>query len=182
MRRRLRRVGLLRLRHVTVTARRMGGAQRYPSPRRAHDRWVSLSLSPSYALVAADCGGEMAAHLTVLCERSSISPRNTGDVGALIQFSRQFHRLFRRARLTLSIDAINWRLDKVGATLDPNYPLSMITCRWSSRSICRCRRQSMMMDMTTMGSGMMLTMGIYHLAIFIFAVLGIAASIKYLRS
>jgi hypothetical protein len=40
----------------------------------------------------------------------------------------------------------------------------------------------MMMDMTAMGSGMMLTMGIYHLAIFIFAVLGIAASIKYLRS
>jgi hypothetical protein len=41
---------------------------------------------------------------------------------------------------------------------------------------------SMMMDMTAMGSGMTLTMGIYHLAIFIFAVLGIAASIKYLRS
>jgi hypothetical protein len=39
----------------------------------------------------------------------------------------------------------------------------------------------MMMDMTTMGSGMMLAMGIYHLAIF-FAALGIAASIKYLRS
>jgi len=39
----------------------------------------------------------------------------------------------------------------------------------------------MMMDMSTMGSGMMLAMGIYHLAVFIFAVLGIAASIKYLR-
>jgi len=40
----------------------------------------------------------------------------------------------------------------------------------------------MMMDMTAMGTGMMLTAGIYHLAIFIFAVLGIAAAIKYLRS
>ena len=40
----------------------------------------------------------------------------------------------------------------------------------------------MMMDMTGMGSAMMLVMGIYHLAIFIFAVLGTAASIKYLRS
>jgi hypothetical protein len=40
----------------------------------------------------------------------------------------------------------------------------------------------MMMDMTGMGSAMMLAMGIYHLAIFIFAVLGTAASIKYLRS
>lgn len=39
-----------------------------------------------------------------------------------------------------------------------------------------------MMDMSTMGSGMMLAMRIYHLAIFVFAVLGIAASIKYLRS
>jgi len=39
-----------------------------------------------------------------------------------------------------------------------------------------------MMDMTTMGTGMMLAMGIYHLAIFVFAVLGIAAAIKYLRS
>ena len=39
-----------------------------------------------------------------------------------------------------------------------------------------------MMDMTAMGSGMMLAAGIYHFAIFIFAVLGIAASIKYLRS
>jgi hypothetical protein len=38
-----------------------------------------------------------------------------------------------------------------------------------------------MMDLTTMHTGMMLTMVIYHLAIFIFAVLGIAASIKYLR-
>ena len=40
----------------------------------------------------------------------------------------------------------------------------------------------MMMDMSGMGGGMMLAMGIYHLAIFAFAVLGIAASIKYLRS
>lgn len=39
-----------------------------------------------------------------------------------------------------------------------------------------------MMDMNTMRSGMMLAMGIYHLAIFIFAILGVAASIKYLRS
>jgi hypothetical protein len=42
--------------------------------------------------------------------------------------------------------------------------------------------QLMMMDMSTMGSGMMLAAGIYHLAIFIFALLGIAASVKYLRS
>ena len=40
----------------------------------------------------------------------------------------------------------------------------------------------MMMDMSTMGGGAMLAMGIYHLAIFIFAVLGIVAAIKYLRS
>ena len=40
----------------------------------------------------------------------------------------------------------------------------------------------MTMDMTTMGSGMLAAMGIYHLAIFIFALLGIAASVKYLRS
>ena len=40
----------------------------------------------------------------------------------------------------------------------------------------------MMMDMNTMGSGMMLAMGIYHLAILIFAVVGTVASIKYLRS
>jgi len=40
----------------------------------------------------------------------------------------------------------------------------------------------MMADMSTMGSGMMVAMGVYHLAVFIFAVLGIAASIKYLRS
>jgi len=37
------------------------------------------------------------------------------------------------------------------------------------------------MDMSTMAGGMVI-MGIYHLAIFIFALLGIAASIKYLRS
>ena len=40
----------------------------------------------------------------------------------------------------------------------------------------------MTMDMTTMGSGVMLAMAIYHLVILIFAVVGIAASIKYLRS
>ncbi len=40
----------------------------------------------------------------------------------------------------------------------------------------------MMMDMTAMGSGMMVAAAIYHLAIFVFAVLGIGASIKYLRS
>jgi hypothetical protein len=39
-----------------------------------------------------------------------------------------------------------------------------------------------MMDMAAMGTGMMMVAGIYHLAIFIFAVLGIVASIKYLRS
>ena len=40
----------------------------------------------------------------------------------------------------------------------------------------------MMMDMSTMSSGMMIAMSVYHLAVFGFAVLGIAASIKYLRS
>jgi hypothetical protein len=44
------------------------------------------------------------------------------------------------------------------------------------------RRQFMMMDMTTMSTGMMLGMGIYHLIIVVFSLLGIAASIKYLRS
>jgi hypothetical protein len=39
-----------------------------------------------------------------------------------------------------------------------------------------------MMDMTTMSGGMMAAAGVYHLAIFIFALLGIVASIKYLRS
>jgi hypothetical protein len=39
-----------------------------------------------------------------------------------------------------------------------------------------------MMDMTTMSAGPMVVMAIYHVAIFIFALLGIAASIKYLRS
>jgi hypothetical protein len=39
----------------------------------------------------------------------------------------------------------------------------------------------MMMDMTTMSTGMVLAVGIYHLAVFIFALLGIAAAIKYLR-
>ena len=40
----------------------------------------------------------------------------------------------------------------------------------------------MMTDMSTMGNGMMVAMGIYHLAIFVFAVLGSVAAIKYLRS
>lgn len=39
-----------------------------------------------------------------------------------------------------------------------------------------------MMDMSNVGFGMMIAMGVYHLAIFAFALLGIAASIKYLRS
>ena len=39
----------------------------------------------------------------------------------------------------------------------------------------------MMMDVTTMSTGMIVAMGIYHLAIFTFALLGIAAAIKYLR-
>jgi hypothetical protein len=43
-------------------------------------------------------------------------------------------------------------------------------------------RQLMMIDMTGMGTGALLAMGIYHLAIFSFAVLGIVAAIKYLRS
>jgi hypothetical protein len=38
------------------------------------------------------------------------------------------------------------------------------------------------MDMGSMGTGMMAIVGIYHLAVFIFALLGIAASIKYLRT
>jgi len=40
----------------------------------------------------------------------------------------------------------------------------------------------MMMDMSTMGTTMLLVAGAYHLAIFIFALLGIFAAIKYLRS
>jgi len=40
----------------------------------------------------------------------------------------------------------------------------------------------MMMDMTAMSTTMMVAAGLYHLAIFIFAILGIAASIKYLRT
>ena len=40
----------------------------------------------------------------------------------------------------------------------------------------------MMMDMGSMGTGMMVAVGIYHLAVFIFAVLGSVAAIKYLRS
>jgi hypothetical protein len=44
------------------------------------------------------------------------------------------------------------------------------------------RRKSIMMDMTTMSTGMMLGMGIYHLITVVFALLGTAASIKYLRA
>ena len=40
----------------------------------------------------------------------------------------------------------------------------------------------MMMDMSAMGTGMMLAAAIYHLSIFVFALLGSAAFIKYLRS
>jgi hypothetical protein len=40
----------------------------------------------------------------------------------------------------------------------------------------------MMMDMTTMSTGMMIGAGIYHLIIVVFAFLGSAACIKYLRS
>jgi hypothetical protein len=40
----------------------------------------------------------------------------------------------------------------------------------------------MMMDMSGMGTGAMVAMVIYHLAIFIFAVLGTTAAIKYLRA
>jgi hypothetical protein len=40
----------------------------------------------------------------------------------------------------------------------------------------------MMMDVTAMSTGMIVAMGIYHLAIFVFALLGIAGAIKYLRS
>jgi hypothetical protein len=40
----------------------------------------------------------------------------------------------------------------------------------------------MVMDMTMMSTGMMVGMVIYHLIIVIFALLGIVAFIKYLRS
>jgi hypothetical protein len=46
----------------------------------------------------------------------------------------------------------------------------------------RCEGSYMMMDMTMMSTGMMVGMVIYHLIIVIFALLGIAAFIKYLRS
>ena len=39
-----------------------------------------------------------------------------------------------------------------------------------------------MMDMTTMSTGMMFGMGIYQLITVVFALLGTAASIKYLRA
>jgi len=40
----------------------------------------------------------------------------------------------------------------------------------------------MMMDMTTMPIGMMVGMGLVWLLVIVFLLLGIAASIKYLRS
>jgi len=40
----------------------------------------------------------------------------------------------------------------------------------------------MMMDMTTMPTGMMVGMGLVWLLLIVFLVLGIAACIKYLRS
>lgn len=39
-----------------------------------------------------------------------------------------------------------------------------------------------MMDMSTMGTGMMTVIVLYHLATFIFVVVGTIAAIKYLRS
>jgi len=39
-----------------------------------------------------------------------------------------------------------------------------------------------MMDMTAMPAGMLIGMGVYHLIIVVFALLGSAACIKYLRS
>lgn len=44
------------------------------------------------------------------------------------------------------------------------------------------RKKAMMMDMSAAPTGMLVVAGIYHLVVFIFAALGIAASIKYLRS
>jgi hypothetical protein len=71
------------------------------------------------------------------------------------------------------------RIDSIESArlLRPGYPLPIIISVERS-----CRRQRMTMDMTTMGSGALVAMAVYHIAIFIFAVLGIAASIKYLRS
>jgi hypothetical protein len=46
----------------------------------------------------------------------------------------------------------------------------------------RSWRCFMVMDLTMMSTGMMVGMVIYHLIIVIFALLGIAAFIKYLRS
>jgi len=45
-----------------------------------------------------------------------------------------------------------------------------------------CLRGVAMFDMSQMPTAMMLGMGIYHLLIAVFAVVGIAAGIKYLRS
>jgi len=47
---------------------------------------------------------------------------------------------------------------------------------------CFPRLRRLMMDMTTMTTGMMVGMGLYHIIIVIFALVGTAASIKYLRS
>ena len=70
---------------------------------------------------------------------------------------------------------------KPGASL--RVGTSASTSTFHRSSITRCGNGGgSMMDFTTMHTGMMLTMVIYHLAIFIFAVLGTAASIKYLRS
>ncbi|WP_158667675.1 hypothetical protein [Bradyrhizobium guangdongense] len=44
------------------------------------------------------------------------------------------------------------------------------------------QEQSRMTDMSTMSTRMMVVTGIYLLAIVIFALLGMAASLKYLRS
>jgi len=40
----------------------------------------------------------------------------------------------------------------------------------------------MTMDMSGMGTGMMVAVGVYHLAIFIFAIVGTIAAAKYLRA
>ena len=53
---------------------------------------------------------------------------------------------------------------------------------WEFRCGCAPAAEAQMMDMSTMSTGMMTVAGIYHITIFIFALLGIAASIKYLHS
>ena len=83
-----------------------------------------------------------------------------------MQFSWQFHRFFKCRPPLLAILS----------PAHPRYPLLIVI------PIAESWSQFMMMDMSTMSTGMMLAAGIYHLAIFIFAVLGIMAAIKYLRS